>query len=121
MKKNRIDEYIQKGQYGVKSFLTAHDADFLGTFKERCLLAWCKERIYSGASVIKVQHALKKRPDTILRLNAQIPLKILHPYIQCAQQLHKPYLLVQSNLKETSFGLVVSASEAVDISEQELS
>ncbi len=60
MKKNRIDEYIQKGQYGVKSFLTAHDADFLGTFKERCLLAWCKERIYSGASVIKVQHALKK-------------------------------------------------------------
>ena len=49
-----------------------------------------------------------------MRLNAQIPLKILHPYIQCAQQLHKPYLLVQSNLKETSFGLVVSASEAAE-------
>lgn len=118
MKKSTVDDYLTKGQYGTKSFLTDDDANFLGTFKERTYIALTKEQVFLGNHTNHISQLLRKKSDVTLYLNGQIPLSNLMPYMKCAQKYKKTYTIIQTNLNEKSYGLIVAASTAIDESLQ---
>lgn len=114
MKKNQVEDYLNNSMYGTKSFLTEEDVNFLGTFKERTYMALTKEQVLLGNHIDKISQLIHRKSDITLYLNGKIPLKYFIPYIKCAQKYKKTYTIVQTNLNEKSYGLILSSSKAID-------
>ncbi|MBM7704725.1 YueI family protein [Metabacillus iocasae] len=111
MKKNNIDEYLERGMHGAKETKPDERRYYLTTLRERIEIALKKGQVMKPKPYSEVVTKIKNVQDGQLFLNGTIAYPHLSKYIQVANQHHVPFTIVQNLEAETDIGLVLTGSK----------
>lgn len=109
-----VEDYLEKGMYGAKEINPEEKKKFLGTYRERVILAMHKEDVLAGKFFEEIKQAMQADPQARLLLNSQLSYDYLRPYIHLAEKYHHAFSLVTRKAEETDVYLVLTATVAVD-------
>ena len=113
MSKN-IDDYIQQGIYGPRETKPDERRKFLGTIRERIVIALTQEQVREKGIYSEVEDAIKENRKARLYLNGNINYKVLTKYTKIASKYKVPYTFVTNNNHNSEIGLVLAYDDAID-------
>ncbi|WP_231479983.1 YueI family protein [Rossellomorea vietnamensis] len=114
MSKPTIDDYLENGIYGQKQTKPDERRKFLGTLRERIVIALTQSQVREKGIYKEVQDQLKKHPDAKLLLNGNMSYTFLSKYIKLADTYHVSFSMVTNKEIETDIGLVLAYDHAID-------
>ncbi|MBW8348042.1 YueI family protein [Bacillus sp. IITD106] len=114
MKSPNVDDYLQKGMYGVKEIKPDERRKFLGTIRERIVVALTKSQVMEKGVYPEVIQLMKEHPKAILLLNGDLDYSYLSDYIHNARKNHVQFSIVANKNHDTSIGLVLTYDHAID-------
>lgn len=103
-----LEDYIEKGLHGTKQVKIGERNRFLGTIRERIVLALTNEQVYSGKIFPELIEAMKAHPQVKMLLNGQIPYSYINKYTKLANEYHIPFKIVDNKEHSTDIGLVLA-------------
>ena len=115
MCKANIDDYLQKGLYGEKQTKPEERRRFLGTLRERIVVALKKGQVMEQDTYSELEVLMKKYPDATLYLNGDIRYSFLTGYIQLAKKCNNAFSIVTNSNHATDIGLVLALDYAIHI------
>lgn len=107
-RKSKLDEYLEQGIYGKKEINPAERKKFLGTIRERIVIALTIHQVYESKVYSEVEKEMIAHPKTKLLLNGAIPYDTLRKYIKVANQNNIPFTIVENKESDTDIGLVLT-------------
>lgn len=114
MSKPTIDDYLENGMYGQKQTKPDERRKFLGSLRERIVIALTQSQVREKGVYKEVQDSLKKHPDAKLLLNGNMSYSFLSKYIKLADMYHVSFSMVTNKDIETDIGLVLAYDHAID-------
>ncbi|BCB02224.1 YueI family protein [Bacillus sp. KH172YL63] len=114
MNRPTVDDYLENGIYGQKQTKPDERRKFLGTLRERIVIALTQSQVREKGVYKEVQESLKKHPDAKLLLNGNMSYTFLSKYIKLADSHHVPFSMVTNKETETEIGLVLAYDHAID-------
>ena len=114
LSKPSIDDYLENGMYGQKQTKPDERRKFLGSLRERIVIALTQSQVREKGIYKEVQDSLKKHPDAKLLLNGNMSYTFLSKYIKLADTHHVPFSMVTNKDVETDIGLVLAYDHAID-------
>ena len=114
MSKPTIDDYLENGMYGQKQTKPDERRKFLGSLRERIVIALTQSQVREKGVYKEVQDSLKKNPDAKLLLNGNMSYTFLSKYIKLADANHVSFSMVTNKDIETDIGLVLAYDHAID-------
>lgn len=87
---------------------------FLGSLRERVIIALTKGQVLRPKAYREVIDALGSKADATLLLNGEIGYSHLSPYIKESNKQGVPFSIVSDQQSDTPLGLVLAAREAVE-------
>jgi uncharacterized protein YueI len=112
--KPNMEDYLQKGMYGAKETKPEERKKFLGTLRERIVVALLKSQIYENGTYPEIEENLKKHVLATLYLNGDVNYTHLSKYIAMAKKHGIPFSIVSNHTGETNIGLVLAYNHAID-------
>ncbi|AIS63204.1 YueI family protein [Listeria ivanovii] len=109
-----IDDYLEKGMYGAKEINPAEKKKYLGTYRERVLVALTKEEVLSQQLLSELEKAILESPDSKLLLNGLLHYNSMRPYIKLAEKCKHEFSIVSRLEGETEFYLVLACQKAIN-------
>lgn len=109
-----IDDYLEKGMYGAKEINPAEKKKYLGTFRERVLVALTKEEVLSHQLLPELEKAILETPDSKLLLNGLLHYNSMRPYIKLAEKCQHEFSIVSRLEGETEIYLVLACQKEVN-------
>ncbi|MDL4841167.1 YueI family protein [Aquibacillus rhizosphaerae] len=113
MKKD-IDDYLQDGIYGTKEINPSERKVFLGSLRERIVLALTKGQVMKNNGVDQLEIAMKAYPEAKLLLNGNVSYRFFKPYKAAASKNNIPYTSVKNRNAKSNYGLVLTLEYAID-------
>ncbi|MCC5803349.1 YueI family protein [Rossellomorea vietnamensis] len=114
LSKPTIDDYLENGIYGQKQTKPDERRKFLGTLRERIVIALTQSQVREKGIYKEVLDQLKKHPDAKLLLNGNMSYTFLSKYIKLADTYHVSFSMVTNKEIETDIGLVLAYDHAID-------
>ena len=114
MQKPNIDDYLQNGIYGQKQTKPEERRKFLGTLRERIVVALKKGQVMEGCFFSEIEELLKEHRQAALYLNGDIPYSNLAHYIKMAEKHKIVFSIVSNPDHQTDIGLVLAYDHAID-------
>lgn len=114
MKRANLEDYLEKGMYGPKQTKLKERKKFLGTIRERIVVALTKNQIMEPGVYPEVEMLMNEHPKTILLLNGELSYSYLSKYIKKARQNKIPFSIVRDKDHCTDIGLVLAYQHAID-------
>ncbi|MBP3039625.1 YueI family protein [Bacillaceae bacterium Marseille-Q3522] len=111
---SNLDDYLQQGIHGKKELNPEERRKFLGTLRERIVLALMQEQVYEKGVYSEVESAFREHPKAHLLLNGHIDYEALSKYIKIANKYHIAYKIVTDQDHNSEIGLVITYDEAID-------
>ena len=108
-----LEDYLQKGLYGPKETKPEERRRFLGTLRERIIVALYTEQLYEKTIYPEIEAQMKAYPQAHLLLNGAIRYHYLSPYIQIAEKHNIPFTIVKNKVSNTDIGLVLTLNHAI--------
>ncbi|WP_338672853.1 YueI family protein [Listeria seeligeri] len=109
-----IDDYLEKGMYGAKEINPAEKKKYLGTYRERVLVALTKEEVLSQQFLPELEKAILGSPDSKLLLNGLLHYNSMRPYIKLAEKCKHEFSIVSRLEGETDLYLVLACQKAIN-------
>ncbi|MBC1341280.1 DUF1694 domain-containing protein [Listeria welshimeri] len=109
-----IDDYLEKGMYGAKEINPAEKKKYLGTYRERVLVALTKEEVLTQEYLPELEKAILENNDSKLLLNGLLHYNSLRPYIKLAEKCKHEFSIVSRLEGETDIYLVLACQKAVN-------
>ncbi|MBC1421185.1 YueI family protein [Listeria seeligeri] len=109
-----IDDYLEKGMYGAKEINPAEKKKYLGTYRERVLVALTKEEVLSQQFLPELEKAILESPDSKLLLNGLLHYNSMRPYIKLAEKCKHEFSIVSRLEGETDLYLVLACQKAIN-------
>lgn len=109
-----LDDYLQQGMYGYKEINPDERRKFLGTLRERVVIALTQGQVREENIFIEVEDAIKSNREATLLLNGNIDYSHLSKYIKLASKYNVEYTVVTNIEHNSEIGLVVALDYAVD-------
>ena len=109
-----LEDYLNQGVYGQKELKSEERRKFLGTLRERVILALTQSQVREEGVYKEVQDALRKNPDAQLLLNGHMNYSYLSKYSKLSEQYKVKYTMVTNNEYHTEIGLVLAHHEAIN-------
>ncbi|WAA09192.1 YueI family protein [Fervidibacillus albus] len=109
-----LDDYLQKGLYGEKKTKAGERQRFLGTLRERIILALFEDQIYEYKVYPEVEREMANHPNARLLLNGEISYEYLSKYVKIANQKGIPFTIVEDLVDDTDIGLVLTYDYAIN-------
>ncbi|EKB5567746.1 DUF1694 domain-containing protein [Listeria monocytogenes] len=109
-----IDDYLEKGMYGAKEINPAEKKKYLGTYRERVLVALTKEEVLTQEYLPELEKAILENSDSKLLLNGLLHYNSLRPYIKLAEKCKHEFSIVTRLEGETDIYLVLACQKAVN-------
>lgn len=113
MSKN-IDDYIQQGIYGKKEINPDERRKFLGTLRERIVIALTQSQIRENGIYPQMEEALKTNSTAHLFLNGNMNYLELSKYTKIASEYKVDYTIVTNKDHNSDIGLVLAYDYAID-------
>ncbi|WP_069203021.1 YueI family protein [Bacillus testis] len=114
MASKNVDDYIEQGIHGPKEINPAERRKFLGTLRERIVLAMTIDQVMENNVYKETEDALKANKDATLFLNGEIAYEHLSKYIKIAKGNDVDFTIVNNQEHVTEIGLVLAHSYAID-------
>ncbi|MFC0270986.1 YueI family protein [Metabacillus herbersteinensis] len=114
MSEENINSYINQGVYGPLETKPDERNKFLGTIRERIVVALTVGQVRQKKIYKEVETELKRVHTGKLLLNGSIDYSSLSKYVKIANQLDYPFSIISDFDQDTSIGLVLASSKAVD-------
>lgn len=111
---SKLDDYLQQGIHGQKEINPAERKKFLGTLRERVVLALTQPQVREKDIYKEVEDAIKANPDATVLLNGNMNYTYLSKYIKLCNQHHVTNSIVTNKEHNSEIGLVVTMDFAVD-------
>ncbi len=109
-----LEDYLKKGLYGTPETKPAERRRFLGTLRERIIIALTSEQLYEGKIYPEIEAKMKAFPQARLLLNGSIRYSYLSPYIQLAKKYRIPFTILKDEVQDTDIGLVLTMNHAIN-------
>lgn len=114
MKSANLDEYIQNGIYGAKETKPDERRKFLGTLRERIVVALTKSQVREKGVYPEVVQLMNDNRKATLLLNGDLDYSYLSEYIAKARKMGVAFSIVTNKESETDIGLVLTYNHAID-------
>jgi uncharacterized protein YueI len=109
-----IDEYLQQGMYGQKQTKPDERRKFLGSLRERAVIALKQNQVREGKVYPEVEDSLRKHPKAKLLLNGNMKYSYLSKYIGLATEYNVSFTIVTNKEHDTEIGLLLAYDYAID-------
>lgn len=114
MSKKDVNDYLKEGIYGTRRPKEAERAYYLGTLRERIVLALTKGQVMRDKSLTELEQAMQDHPETKLLINGSIGYRFLKAEKDLAEKYNIPYTIVTHTENETDIGAVLTYDYAID-------
>lgn len=114
MKKTDVEDYLDAGIYGAKEIKPDERRQFLGTLRERIVVALTDKQVKKKGTYKEVEELMMKNPQADLLLNGDIDFGYFSDYIQLAEKYGNPYRFISNQESETDIGLILAYPHAID-------
>ncbi|MDY0406568.1 YueI family protein [Virgibacillus sp. 179-BFC.A HS] len=109
-----VDDYLQEGMYGTRLPKQAERNKFLGTLRERVVLALTIGQVMTDRGIKKLEAEIQAYPDAKLVFNGNIADKFLQSEKRVAHKYNIPYSVIIDQETETKIGAVLYYDHAID-------
>lgn len=109
-----IDDYLNQGMYGPLQTRPDERRRFLGTLRERVIIALTKVQIREEGIYPEVEEALKNNPNANLFMNGNMTYSYLSKYTKLAQKYNIEPSIVTNKDYDSELGLVLAVDYAID-------
>ncbi|MFZ4454252.1 YueI family protein [Salibacterium aidingense] len=113
MADKQVNDYLEEGIYGPKEVKPDEKRRFLGTYRERVLLALTKKQVMKKGTFPQVEELLQKHSDAIMVVNGKLGYQALSAYTKLASNYGIHARRVTSMDKKSDVGLVIAKEYAV--------
>lgn len=114
LERDKVDEILQQGIYGPKEIKPEERKRFLGTLRERIVVALTQAQVRDNSVNTELEKIIKENPKAHLYLNGQIEYPTLSKYLKMAGKVGIQFTIVNNQDVETDIGLVVAYDHAID-------
>ncbi|WP_141430386.1 YueI family protein [Bacillus sp. 03113] len=114
MERSNVDDYLQQGIHGVKETNPDERRKFLGTLRERIVVALYQNQLREAGIYPEVENAVKENSKAHLYLNGHMDYSYLSKYIKIANQHNVKYTMVTNKEHNSDIGLVLAFDYAID-------
>ncbi|MRG87318.1 YueI family protein [Salinibacillus xinjiangensis] len=115
MGNDKMDEYLQEGIYGKKETNPDERRRYLGSLRERVVLALTKGQVMKKRGLQELENAIKEYPDAQLLLNGRLRSSYFNPFKKLAQKYNIHYTSVTNKNAKTDLGLLLVLDYAVEL------
>lgn len=109
-----VEDILEQGIHGVKEINPAERRKFLGTLRERIVLALLQSEVRAKTMDPKVKSLFEEHKEAKLYLNGNVAYNDLSKYMKAANQYGITYTIVNNKEHNSEIGLVLAYDEAVD-------
>lgn len=110
-----MDDYIQQGIHGIREIKPDERRKFLGTLRERVVVALTKQQVREpGTYKEKIEDLMKKNKDATLFLNGTMDYSEISDYIKIANKIGSKFLISTNKEANTDLGLVLAYDHAIN-------
>jgi uncharacterized protein YueI len=114
LKKPNVEEVLQQGIHGALETKPDERRKFLGTLRERTILALKKNQVTEATIYPQVEREMKKNPQVNLYLNGNIDYAALSKYVKLAAKHNIEHKIVTNKEHDTEIGLLLAMDHAID-------
>jgi len=114
VKSSSVDDYLQNGIYGVKQTKPEERRKFLGTIRERIVVALTKSQVMENGVYPEVEQLMKEHPKATLLLNGELDYSFVSDYIHSARSKNIAFSIVTNKEHNTNIGLVLTYDHAIN-------
>lgn len=114
MSNPNLDDYIKNGVYGAKETKPEERREFLGTLRERVVIALKQPQVREDGIYQEVENAIKSSEGAKLYLNGHLDYAYLSKYIKVANMYKMEYTIVTNKDYISEIGLLVAYDHAIE-------
>ncbi|MFB4167959.1 YueI family protein [Virgibacillus sp. JSM 102003] len=114
MGKKNVEDYLMEGIYGSKQTKRAERKQFLGTIRERIVIALTKGQVMTDKGLEKLDEAMEINNDAKLLINGHVSSKFLKEEKALAKKHNIAYTVITNNDADTDIGAVLTYDYAID-------
>ena len=114
MKKTTVDEVLQQGIHGPLETKPDERRKYLGTLRERIIVALKLSQVREGKVYPQVEEAMAAYPHAHVYLNGNIEYEELSKYVKLAVKHKLEHTIVTNKEHDTEIGLVLAMDYAID-------
>lgn len=114
MNKPSVDDVLKEGMYGPKEIKPEEKRQFLGTYRERVIIALKIGQVVQHRVYPQVEQNMKEHPTAHLFLNGNISYELLSKYVKLANKYKIENTIVTNKEHDTDIGLVLAMNYAID-------
>ena len=114
LSKKTVDDYIEQGIYGKKEINPEERRQFLGTLRERVVIALSTSQVREKYILPQVEKEMRSNQKAVVYLNGNVDYSYLSKYIQLAQKHKLSYTVVTNKEYNSKVGLVLAYDHAID-------
>ncbi|GAB3046346.1 YueI family protein [Virgibacillus ainsalahensis] len=114
MSNKSVDDYITEGIYGKRLPKDAERKQFLGTLRERIVIALTKGQVMSDSGLAKLDEAMQEHKDAKLLINGDVSYRFLKEEKALANKYNIPYTTITNEENDTEIGAVLTYDHAID-------
>lgn len=114
MKEESVDFYLQQGIFGHAETKPDERRMFLGSLRERALLALTKGQVSRNKPYQEVEQVLKSNRQASLLLNGELSYASYSQYVKMANAAGCSFKVVNHHEAHSPFGLVIEMPSAVN-------
>lgn len=113
----KVDDYITQGIYGKKETKPDERRKFLGTLRERTVIALTQAQVRKPGIMKEVKEAMLKNKQARVYLNGHIAYRDISKYAKLASEQQMSFTIVTNKDHNSDLGLVLAYDHAVDVEE----
>ncbi len=114
LKKPGVEEVLKQGMHGPLETKPEERKKYLGTLRERIIVALTKKQVAEAKIYPQVEKYIKDYPKARLLLNGTLNYTEISKYIKMASTLKIDHTIVTNNVQDTDIGLVLAMDYAID-------
>ncbi|MEH7299229.1 YueI family protein [Neobacillus drentensis] len=114
MKKPTVDEVLQQGIYGAMETKPDERRKYLGTLRERIIVALKKNQVAETEIYPQIEQLMKENPQAHLFLNGNMSYEDLSKYVKIATKQKIEHTIVTNKEHDSEIGLVLAMDYAID-------
>ena len=114
MERKTVEDVLQQGIYGPLETKPEERRKYLGTLRERIIVALTKSQVAETNIYPQVEQSMKQYPQAQLLLNGNMAYEELSKYVKLAAKNKLEHKIVTNKEHDTDIGLVLAMNTAID-------
>lgn len=114
MNKPNVEDVLQQGIHGPLETKPGERRQFLGTLRERIIIALKRAQVNENKIYPQVEQEMKANPQAHLFLNGNMDYMTLSKYVKLAAKYNLEHTIVTNKEHDTEIGLILAMDHAID-------